>query len=372
MKIRSLLFILCLCGAPAIGKQEAFYLGTYTDHSSSQGIYRGTLDTVTGKLGPLILSARAVDPSFLALRPDGRILYAAEETPGTGSVEAFRRGNDGRLLSLNRQSANGNGTCHVSVDLTGRNVLAANYGSGNIACFQLRKNGSISTRTAFVQFTGSGPDADRQAAPHAHSVYVSPDNAFVYSCDLGSDRIWIFKFDAAKGTLVANDPPFAQVPPGSGARHLVFGRGGSTVYVSNEMGRSVSIFARNPTTGNLTPLQTISSSLPGTPDAKAATAEVVLHPTGKWLYVSNRGSNTLSAFAIDPSGRLKFIQSLSAGVDSPRSFAIDPSGHWLIAAGQNDNRIAVLKIDSANGELSATAESAPAGSPVCVLFEIEK
>jgi 6-phosphogluconolactonase len=372
MKISCLFFVLGVCSISALGDQEFFYLGTYTDHASSKGIYQGTLDTATGKLGPLSVSASALDPSFLALRPDGQILYAAEETPGTGAVEAFRRTANGRLLRLNKRSANGNGTCHVSVDPTGRDVLVANYGSGSIACFRLRKNGSIGARTAFVQFSGSGPDADRQAGPHAHSIYVSPDDAFVYSCDLGSDRIWIFRFDAARGTLVANDPPFAQVPPGSGARHLVFGRDGELVYVSNETGHSISVFARNLSTGNLTPLQTVTSLPPGMPDAEAATAEIALHPNGKWLYVSNRGSDTISAFAVGPSGRLKFMQSLAAGVKSPRSFAIDPVGRWMIVAGQNDNRIAVLKIDPASGELSTTDQSAQLGSPVCVLFQTKK
>jgi 6-phosphogluconolactonase len=190
----------------------------------------------------------------------------------------------------------------------------------------------------------------------------------VYACDLGSDRIWIFKFDAARGRLVANDPPWAQVPPGNGPRHLVFSRNGGFLYVSNELGHSITVFARDSSTGKLTPLQT--TVVPsGKSGGNIRTAELALHPSGKWLYVSNRGGDTLSMFAVRSSGRLGLIQTIAAGVKSPRSFAIDPLGRWIIVAGQNDNRIAVLKIDARSGELSATAPSARAGGPVCVLFE---
>jgi 6-phosphogluconolactonase len=367
MKSFRLFFVLVLGATSVFGEQESFYLGTYTGRSSSHGIYRGSLDSVTGKLGAITLAAATIDPSFLALSPDGQALFAANELPGAGRVQAFRRADDGSLVELNRRSAGGEGTCHVSVDPSGRDLLVANYGSGIIACFQIRAGGKIGWRTARIRFTGSGPDADRQQGPHAHCVYASPDDAFIYSCDLGSDRIWIFKFDAARGRLVANDPPWAQVPPGSGPRHLVFSRDGAFLYVANELGHSVTVFARNSSTGKLTPLQTIVISS-GKSDGKISAAEIALHPSGRWLYVSCRGSDTLSVFAVRPSGRLRLVQGISAEVKSPRSFAIDPSGRWIIAAGQDDNRIAVLRIDARSGELVVTAHSARLGSPVCVLF----
>lgn len=345
-----------------------FYLGTYTDRSSSQGIYQGTLDPVTGRLGPLVLATPADNPSFLAFGPSGRVLYAAEEAPNGGRVQAFQCRHDGSLTLLNTQLAEGTGTCHVSVDSTGRNLLAANYGSGSISCFRLERDGSIGPRRAHVQFTGSGPRADRQEGPHAHGVHVSPDNAFVYACDLGSDHVWSFKFDAATGALAACDPPSIRTPSGSGPRHLAFDRDGRFVWVVNELDLSITVLARNPSTGNLTPLQTIPSVPPGAPAENMTASEIILHPGGQWLYVSNRGIDAISVFAVDSSGRLKFIQSVAAEVRSPRSFVIDPAGRWLIAAGQDDGRIAVFKIDPASGEPRATGQSAWIDCPVCVLF----
>jgi len=369
MKSLRILLAVAMCVRPALGEQMHFYVGTFTDNSASKGIYQGTLDILSGKLGPLTLAAPALDPAFLASDPSGNELYAVQEISGTGRVQSFERKPNGSLVPLNEQSSGGNGTCHVAVDPTGQDLLIANYGSGSIACFRLKQDGFLGIRTALIPFAGSGPNAKRQERPHAHSIYVSPDDAFVYACDLGTDHVWIFKFDAAAGTLVANVPPSASVPPGSGPRHLVFSPDGKLVYVANELGHSVSSFSRNPGTGSLTPLQTIATLSEGTPAGDVATAEIVIHPSGRWLYVSNRGCDTISVFVLDATGWLKLAQSISAGVKTPRSFALDPTGHWMITAGQTDNLLAVLKIDSDTGELTPTAQSAQVGSPVCILFE---
>jgi 6-phosphogluconolactonase len=363
------LFVLLALTVPASGRSLPFYVGTSTSDSSSKGIYEGTLNTETGELslaGPLALAENA---TFLALSPDGRHLYAAEELPGGGCVQAFSQEVNGRLDALNKQAVKGSGTCFVSVDATGHDVFLANYGSGSIACVQVKPDGSLVDATAFAQFTGSGPNISRQQTPHAHSIYASPDNAFVYACDLGTDRIYIFKLDAARGTLVAGDPAFATVPPGSGPRHIAFSLKGDFVYVANEMGNSVTVFSRNAVTGALNSLQTISTLVSGTPDPKVTTGEIVLHPSGKWLYVSNRTIDTISVFSIGTDGLLKLIQSTSSVVKFPRNFALDPTGQWLLAAGQKDNRIAVLKIDTASGKLTATPHEAEVGSPMCILFE---
>jgi 6-phosphogluconolactonase len=369
MKVSSICAALALSLVTALGDQEPFYIGTYTNHNSSRGIYQGTIDSVTGALGPIAPAAAASDPSFLALSPHGDALYAADETPGSGWVEAFQRSGKGGLTELNREPAGGIGTCHVSVDPSGRDVLVANYNSGSIACFRLLPGGAIGARTALISYKGSGPNLARQAAPHAHSIYTSPDGAYVYACDLGTDHVWIFKFDAEAGTLQAVVPPAAEVPPGSGPRHLVFAHHGRDVYVANEMGNSVTFFIRDPHTGKLTRQQTVSTMPTGQPVANTTTAEIVLHPGGQWLYASNRGSDTVSVFAVASSGRLKFIQTIAANVKVPRSIAIDPTGHWIITAGQNDGRLAVLKIDPQTGQLSSTANTAQVPSPVCVLFE---
>jgi 6-phosphogluconolactonase len=354
--------------ASASAKEIHFYLGTYTDQSGSKGIYEGTLDEDTGKLGPLTLAAPASDPSFLAWSPDGNCVYAALEDWRTARVEAFRRETDGSLTALNTRTMTGSGTCFVSCDPIGPRLFAANYNSGNIVGFNLERSGAIGPTTALRTFTGSGPNAQRQSSPHAHSVYPGPDGRCVYACDLGTDKVWIFDVSLT-GVLRPNQPPFARVPPGSGARHLAFSADGKFVYASNEMGHSVTVFARDSATNGLDPLQTISVLPAAIPEKGVTTAEIVLHPSGKWLYVSSRGCDTISVLEIGADGKLTLIQSVPALVNGPRNFAIAPGGKWLIVGGQNDNRIAELKIDPATGLLTATQESEKVGSPVCVLFE---
>jgi 6-phosphogluconolactonase len=360
------LLVVFLC--PARGASEDFYIGTVTEHSASQGIYQGSLDTHTGKLGPLHLANEIKNPNFLAVVPDGRFLYAAISTRGASSVAAFARRPDGTLAFLNERPSGGEEAVHLETDATGRDVFVANYGGGNIAGFRTNSDGSLEPRTAFVQFTGSGPNLDRQKKPYAHSIYVGPDNRFVYACDLGSDHVWIFKLDAARGTLAPADPPAAKVPPGSGPRHLAFSPDGRFVYVANEMGGSVTVFSRDAVAGALTALETISALPPGISAKGVSTAEIFCHPSGKWLYVSNRGCDTISVFAIALDGGLELIQSVPSVARFPRSFALDPEGRWLIVAGQKDNRIAVLKIDPATGRLTATDQAAEVGIPTCVIF----
>jgi 6-phosphogluconolactonase len=354
--------------AAAFAAPEPFYLGTYTDTSGSKGIYAGTLDSATGALGPFTLAAAGPDPSYLALSPDGRALYAAEETPGSGSVEAWQRNADGKLTPLDRVPSSGRGTCFVSVDPSGRDVLISNYGSGSDVCFHVRPDGSLGARTAFLALKGSGPNRTRQEASHAHSLYVGPNPAFAYGCDLGSDCVWIFRFDAAAGTLHLSSRSAVKVAPGAGPRHLAFSHDGKFVYVADELGHTMTVFSLHRKTGDLAPIQVISTLPPGSTD-KAAPAEIVLHPNGKWLYVSNRLGNTIAFFVIRPSGRLQLIQDASAGVKTPRSIAIDPSARWIVSAGEDDNHMAVLKIDPATGTLSATTQTAQMPAPVCVLFE---
>jgi 6-phosphogluconolactonase len=363
MKCLVLLVLLSFLQAAAMADEVRFYLGTYTEGRTSQGIYTGKLDTGNGRLGPLELAVATTNPNFLALSPNGKFLYAS-----TGSsVAAFRVENDGRLTALNELPA-GDGTCHVSVDATGRNVFAANYNGGSVACFQTRTDGSLAVRTAFVQLTGSGPNPERQKHPYLHSIYAADGNRLVYACDLGTDNIWLFKFDAQNGTLTFGDGKAGKVPAGSGPRHLALHPGGRFAYVNGEMGLNVTAFARDPVTGALTALQTLPTLPEGAPSNGVTTAEIFCHPSGKWLYLSNRGHDSITVYAIAGDGRLKWIENAPAGVKVPRGFGIDPTGRWLIAAGQQDNKIALLKIDSATGKLSATDQSAGVGAPICVIF----
>ena len=368
MKFAASLVLLLLSSHARVMADERFYIGTMTDHSTSKGIYLGSLDPETGKLGVISLAIDVKNPNFLALAPDLKFLYAAISTPGGSAVNAFAVQPDGSLKLLNELPSGGDSPCHVSVDATGRNVFVANYGGGDIACFSLKPDGSLDQRTAFEAFSGSGPFPNRQKKPYAHSVYPDPENKHLYACDLGSDSVWTFKFDAALGTLTPTNPPAAKVPPGSGPRHLAFHPNGKFVYVANEMGHTIDVFSRDSATGHLTSIQNISTLPPGTDDKNVTVAEVVCHPSGKWLYVSNRGFDTIAQFWIGPDGKLTSVQCTSSVVNFPRSFAIDPSGKWLIAAGQKDNRIAVLKIDPKTGELTTTDQVAEVPTPVCVLF----
>jgi 6-phosphogluconolactonase len=364
-------FLLPLATVATLGTAMAteipFYLGTYTNKPGSKGIYLGRLDTDTGKLSPLTLAAEATNPSFLAFSPNGKFLYAAMESRDS-TVGAFRVGDDGGLTALNTQPSGGADACHVWADSTGHNVLVANYGGGSIACFRTKSDGSLDGRTAFVQFTGSGPNPKRQTKPFGHCVCTDADSRFVYSCDLGTDNVWIFKFDSEKGTLTPAEPPAGKVPPGSGPRHLALHPNGRFAYVNNEMGLSVTAFARDTARGILTALQTLPTLPEGTPGEGATTAEIFCHPSGKWLYVSNRGHDSLTVYTIGDDGRLTWMENTPAQVKAPRSFAIDPSGHWMIVAGQSDNKIAVLKIDHATGRLEPTGQSAEVGAPACVVF----
>ena len=253
--------------------------------------------------------------------------------------------------------------------------LRGEYEGGDIACFRIKPDGSLDQRTAFNDIHGFGAYPHRQKKPYAHSIYTDPENKHVYSCDLGSDSVWTFNFNSDLGTLVPANPPAAKVPPGSGPRHLAFDPSGQFVFVANEMGHTVEVFSRDLKTGALTSIQNVDTLPPGTSDKGVTVAEVVCHPSGKWLYVSNRGCDTMAVFRIDggefnegATDKLTLIQTKTAEVNFPRSFAIDPSGNFMIVAGQKDNRIAVLKIDQLTGMLDTAEQSAMVPTPVCVLF----
>jgi 6-phosphogluconolactonase len=360
-----LLLFLPLTGYPA---QERFYVGTYTGPGKADGIYTGVLDSDTGQLSQVTLAVKANNPGYLALAPDGAHLYAVTSDDG-GSVEAFAIGKDGALAAMNHVSSQGAGPCHLSVDPSGRNVLAANYAGGTVACIRINGDGSLLSGTSKLAFQGSGPNPARQEKPHAHFISTDSTGQFVYACDLGTDHIWTYKFDAAAGTFGEQTPVQGTVPPGSGPRHLAFGSGQDFAYVNGEMGRNVTVFRRDKESGSLTPIQTLPL-VPGEgPAAGITTAEVMRDPSGKWLYVSSRGDDIIAVFAIGADGRLTFVQDVPSLVKTPRGFGIDPSGHWLIAAGQDDGRIAVLAIDPKSGKLTGTAQEAKVPAAICVVFE---
>lgn len=344
-----------------------FYIGTNTRETGSKGIYTGVLDTHTGALGGIELAAEAGNPTFLALAPGGKFLYAALEAQG-GAVGAFAVGDGGKLQALNTAPSGGNGACHVSVDSAGRHALVANYGGGNISCLAIQPDGSLGASTAFVQFSGSGPHPGRQQKSYAHAIYTDPEDKFAYACDLGADKIWTFRYD--NGKLTPTDPPAGLVPPGGGPRHLALHPNGRFAYANNEMGLSVTAFARDPENGTLAAIQTVPTSekLTG-PAPGVTTSEILCHPSGKWLYVSSRGDDIIAVYSIGQDGKLTLIENAPAGVQVPRGMSLDPSGQWLLVAGQKDNRLNTLKVDQATGKLSPTSQSAEVPAPVCVIFE---
>jgi 6-phosphogluconolactonase len=341
--------------------QHTIYLGTYTG-PLSKGIYRCTLDGDTGQLSEPVCIAEVKNPSFLALSPDGRFLYAALDA----AVAAYSIGTNGTVTALNQQPSGGQGCCHVWVDASGKNVLVANYGSGTLAAFPVLAGGSLAPCSALIQHTGTGPNPRRQEKAHAHSIYTDPSNRFVYSCDLGIDEVKIYRFDATSGTFLPADPSSGQVPPGGGPRHLAFYRD-NFAYVCNEMGLSVTAFQRDTLTGALSAIETVPTLPPETPTAGASTAEIFAHPTGPWLYVSNRGPNTITSYTIGADGKLTWLEQTPTP-NEPRGFGLSPDGQWLVVGGQKDNMVQAFRVDVTTGKLTPIEQRVQVGAPVSVLF----
>lgn len=361
--------------AAASGADWLVYFGTYTG-KKSRGIYVSRFNAATGALGAPELAAEAASPSFLAVHPKGRFLYSVNEVDKTrdkpaGGVSAF--GIDaatGKLTPLNQQSSGGPGPCHLIVDKAGRNVLVANYGGGSVAVLPLDKDGSLREASAFVQHKGSSVNQSRQEAPHAHGIYLDSANRFAFVPDLGLDRLVAYRFDPSHGTLTPNEPAFASVAPGSGPRHFAFTPNGRFAYVINEMLCTVTAFSFDPKRGGLSELQTIST-LPEGESIKPgySTAELFVHPSGKFLYGSNRGHDSIVSYAIDgKSGKLSRVSHTPTQGKIPRSFGIDPSGRWLLAANQNSDSVVVFKVDTGTGQLTATGGIVEVGAPVSVAF----
>ena len=353
-------------GSALAAEEAVFYIGTYTRNGDSKGIYRATLNTDSGALSQPVLAAETEGPSFLAFHPDGKHLYAVHEP--TAGASAFAIEADGTLRLLGSEPSQGAGPCHVSVDPQGKNLFVACYSGGSLASLPIKSDGSLSPASFVFRNEGSGPNKSRQEKPHLHAIYSDADGRFVYACDLGTDEVLIFKHDAEKGKLTPASPAASKVPPGGGPRHLALHPGGKFAFVNNEMGNSVSAFARDESTGGLTLLQTISTMPEDASQEGVTTSEIFCDPTGKFLYVSNRGHDSIAAYAIGETGKLTLIEIQPAGVETPRGFGIDPSGRWLVVAGQKSNDLTALRIDPATGKLEPGPNRIEVGSPVCVVF----
>jgi 6-phosphogluconolactonase len=357
----------------ADGKELWAYFGTYTNNGRSKGIYCYKLDLASGKLTSVGVTEGIKNPSFVAIHPSGKFLYAVSEVsdadgkPG-GAVTAFSLDpKTGELKKLNQQSSEGAGPCYVATDKTGKVALVANYGSGSIASLPIKDDGSLEKAASAIQHEGSSVNKQRQEGPHAHSINVSPDNRFAVAADLGLDKLLIYKLDPSKGTLTANDPAFTATPAGGGPRHFAFHPSKRFAYNCNEILSSVTAHTYDASKGSLTPIQTIST-LPEETKGNS-TAEIQCHPSGKFVYCSNRGHDSLAIFTVDEkTGMLTAAGHQKTLGGTPRNFCIDPTGAYIVACNQNTDNVAVFKVDQATGKLTQVGEMVSIPSSVCVKF----
>ncbi len=338
----------------------------------SKGIYRLELDLASGKLTPRGLAAEATNPSFLAVHPNQHFLYAVNEVSEFGgkrfgAVSAFTLDpKTGDLTLLNQKASGGVGPCHLVVDRQGKHVLAANYGSGSACAIPIQADGSLSHDIHVVQHKGSSINPKRQEGPHAHSINLDAANRFAFVADLGLDKILIYRFDTTKGTLMPNEPPSVALAPGAGPRHFAFHPNGRNAYVINELQNTVTPLSYDPERGVLKTLPSVTT-LPQGFSGTSSTAEVQVHPSGRFLYGSNRGHNSIAIFTIDPTtGELKPVGHQSSQIKTPRNFSIDPTGTYLIVANQDADSLVVFRIDPKTGELTPTGSATEVPKPVCV------
>jgi 6-phosphogluconolactonase len=371
-----LIITLCATAAPAPHEEKYLaYIGTYTeDGSTSKGIYAYRFDARSSNLTPIGLAAETTNPSFLAIHPNHRFLYAVNETGSyngqkSGAVTAFSIDHaTGKLTQLNQVASGGADPCYITVDKTGKYVLVANYTEGSIAVFPVLSDGRLGEASAFIQHTGHGINPKRQEGPHAHSIDLSPDNRFAIVDDLGLDETLVYKFDSAKGSLTLNDPPFATAAPGAGPRHFALHPNGQFGYMLAEMGSTITAFSYDGTSGVLRPLQTISTLPKGFTGHNDA-AEIEVDLSGKFLYASNRGHDSIAVFAVDQKqGTLKLIEYVPTRGSSPRNFAIDPTGKLIFAENEKSDNIVLFRINPQTGRLTPTSKVLDISQPVCVRF----
>lgn len=345
------------------------YTGTYTK-AGNPGIQGFRWNSSDGSLKPLGLMAETSNPSWLVIDPTGKYLYSAgEDSKGTVSAFSIDR-STGKLTLLNTEPAQGSGPCHLSLDRSGRFLFAANYSSGSVTVFPLGADGRLGEASDHVQHEGHdtspGADASRQEGPHAHFIFASPDNRFVLVADLGLNEVLVYRFDPDQGTLKPNDPPFWKARAGSGPRHLAFSPDGKYLFVVNELSATVTMLAFDAHHGSLKKIQDLSM-VP--PDFKGENtgAEIQIDASGKHVYASNRGHDSIAVFAVQK-GSMKLVQIASTLGKEPRHFALDPSGAYLLAENQNSNDIVVFHVDKKTGKLRPSGLSVPVTAPVCLLF----
>jgi 6-phosphogluconolactonase len=363
-------------------------VGTYTNKTQSKGIYAFAYDSETGKLTPKGIAAETPDPSFVIIHPNGQYVYAANETGKQSTLSAFALdAPTGKLTLLNVLPALGEDPCYLSFDRTGKFVLVANYTSGTVVVYPILADGKLGEHSAVFKDSGSlGPNKERQEGPHAHWIELSAHNRYAYVADLGLDRVLVYQFDAAKGTLTPREAPASRasrgpgkpqeafsvtLSPGTGPRHVAFSPDGKFMYVLGELASTVTVFAndRNETFRAMQTISTLPAGFRGRNDA----AEIAMHPNGKWLYTSNRGNDTIAVWEVEAGkGTLRLVEDVPTGGQEPRHFAIDPAGKFLLAENQNSDTIVTFRIDATSGRLTPTGDVAHVPAPVCLAFDLSQ
>lgn len=358
-------------GCTTTDHDHLVYVGTYTG-KGSDGIYAWRFNSTDGHLTPIGLAARTTNPSYFIIDSTYTFLYAVQETdsfdgkPG-GAVSSYRINHEtGALTPINQVPSLGGSPCHLSLDRTGRYLMVANYVGGNAVVYPVSANGMLGEPTATVQHVGFSVDPARQNSPHAHAILTTPDNRFVAMADLGTDKVMMYPFDAGNGTMDVNQAWAIPLSPGDGPRHLVFSKDGKNMYVLNELSSTVTVFSLKPSENRSAPIQTVtlvSAEFKGVNTA----AELSIDPTGKYLFASNRGEDSIVRFLIEPDGRLTFSTRIESGGRGPRHYEIDPTGQWIMVANQQSDNLALISIER-DGELNLAWKNIDRHSPVCVKF----
>ena len=349
------------------------YVGSYTKppQGKAEGIAVFRFDTDTGALNPVQTVPDVANPSFLALDPRRRALYAVNELDD-GHLGAFARDpQTGELAALNRQPTHGAAPCHVGLDLSGRYALVANDAGGTVAALPIAGDGRLGPATSVIRHEGSSVHPRRQAQPHPHMVAPTPDGRYVLVTDLGTDQIVIYQFDDATGRLLPNErgPTSVKADAGSGPRHFAFAPSGQSLYVINELASTLTVYAYDGERPELRHRQTVST-LPDGFAGRNACAHVVVAPDGRFVYGSNRGHDSIAVWAVDEGrGEVALVGHEPTGGKSPRHFAIDPTGAWLLAANQKSDTIVTFRRDRETGALAATERVTQTPTPVAIVFD---
>lgn len=356
--MKSRISILAIALLPTLTFAQPVFLGTNAD-----GIYLAEFDAEKGTLSKPELAVKINAPGFLAIHPEKSLLYA---TNRGNTLAAFSIGDDNSLEALGELSTGGQNPTHLSIDATGSTAAIANYGSGSVTTISLDSDGKPGEVVSYLEIEGSGPNPKRQKEPHAHGAYFDSNNQFVFVPDLGIDKTLIYRFDASTSEI--KDHGFIASAPGGGPRHMTFSPDEKHAYINNELDNTLLAAAYDPEKGTLTTIGTYPT-LPQDFKGNNTTAEVEVHPNGRFVYVSNRGHDSIAVFGRDAeTGELSPLQHAPCGTNIPRHFKIDPSGKWLLCGGQKSNNLAVLPLDPETGLLGEPSFTIETPSPICILF----